>query len=141
MTPHALLFTLAAIGISETVYLIRKRTVQEKPVCIIGETCHIVLESKYSKMFGIPNDVLGLLFYLMISAITAFLVIGIEPVIWLDRLAKVLVLGAATLSLYLIYLQWRVLKAWCFWCLMSATTVFLMAAIVLLTNLRILSYL
>lgn len=33
MTPHALLFTLAATGISETVYLIRSCITQKAPVC------------------------------------------------------------------------------------------------------------
>lgn len=137
MTPQALLFTLAAIGISETVYLVRKRIMQERPVCIIGETCHQVLESRYNKMFIIPNDVLGLIFYIVISFITAFLVIGIEPIIWWDRLVRALMLGGTLLSLYFIYLQWRVIRAWCFWCLMSALTIFLMELIVIVSGLKI----
>lgn len=135
MTPHALLFTLAAIGISETVYLIRKRIAQERPVCIIGQECHQVLESKYNKILGIPTDITGLVFYVVISLITAFLVIGLEPIVWLDRLAKVLILGGAFVSLYFIYLQWRVIKAWCLWCLISAFTTFFMALIVLTSDL------
>ncbi|MDA2922595.1 vitamin K epoxide reductase family protein [Patescibacteria group bacterium AH-259-L07] len=135
MTPHALLFTLAAIGISETVYLIRKRTAQERPVCVIGQQCHQVLESKYNNIFGIPNEISGLIFYVAISFITAFLVIGIEPMVLWDRLAEVLIAGGVLLSLVFIYLQWRVIKAWCFWCLMSAITVFLMGLIVLISDL------
>ena len=135
MTPYALLFTLAAIGISETVYLIRKRMAQEKPVCFLGGGCHLVLESKFNKLFGVHNDVLGLVFYIVISLITAFLVIWIEPMVWLDALAKILILGGVIMSALFTYLQWRIIKAWCFWCLMSAITVFLMAIIVLTSNL------
>lgn len=137
MTPQALLFTLAAIGISETMYLIRKRTIQEKPVCVIGERCHLVLESKYSKIFGIPNDVLGLMFYIVMSLITAFLVIEIEPIIWWNRLAKVLILSGVLLSFYFIYLQWRIIKIWCFWCLMSAFTILLMGLVVIINGLKL----
>lgn len=137
MTAPALLFTLAAIGISETVYLIRQRMMQERPACIIGEACHLVLESRYNQMFGISNDVLGLVFYIILAGITAFVVIGVEPIIWWSRLAQLLILGGTLFSLYFIYLQWRVIKAWCFWCLMSAGTIFFMAIIVLLTNLKV----
>ena len=38
MTSFALLFTMASIGISETVYLIRKRVAAEKPMA-----CHSCL--------------------------------------------------------------------------------------------------
>lgn len=137
MTFHALLFTLAAIGISETVYLIRKRMAQEKPVCILGEDCQRVLESKYNKISGIHNEVLGLAFYIAISFLTAFLVIGIEPMILWDMSVKILIALGVVMSIILIYLQWRVIKAWCFWCVLSALTVFVMGIIVLTTELII----
>lgn len=133
MTSYALLFTLSAIGISETVYLIKKRKAGERPVCVIGEQCHQVLESKHNKTLGVHNDVLGLALYILISFITAFLVIGIEPMAFWKKLASISILAAAVASLYLIYLQWRVIRAWCFWCLISAFTVFLMAGIILTT--------
>lgn len=134
MTPHALLFTLAAIGISITVYLLRTRAEQEKLVCVIGERCQEVLESKYNKIFGVPNEFPGLLFYCTIILFTAFVVIGVEPLLLWGKLTKIFIAVAALLSLYLIYLQWRVIKVWCFWCLMSAATVFLMEIIVLVSD-------
>ena len=134
MTAYALLFTLSAIGISETVYLIRKRRAGQRPVCVIGEQCHEVLESKYNKILGVVhNDILGLLLYFFISFITSFFVIGIEPLELWKRIAEISILLATLTSLFLIYIQWRVIKAWCFWCLMSAFTVFLMAGIILTT--------
>jgi len=137
MTPHALLFTLAAIGIAETVYLIRKRMAQEEPVCILGEDCQRVLESKYNKILGIHNEIFGLAFYIAISFLTAFLVIGIEPMIFWDMSVKILIALGVVMSIILIYLQWRVIKAWCFWCVLSALTVFVMGIIVLTTELII----
>src|SRR3989344_3961588 len=82
MTTFALLFTLSAIGISETMYLIRTRIAAEEPVCPIGEGCATVLTSKYSKIFIIPNDILGLLAYVVISFIAALLVIGVGVSFW-----------------------------------------------------------
>jgi len=134
MTSFALLFTLSAIGISETVYLIRKRMAFERPVCPIGGGCAAVLESKYNKIFVIPNDVLGLLFYIAASFISAFLVIGVEPLALWNFILKLSVASGALFSIFLTYLQWRVIGAWCFWCLMSAFTIWLMGIIILTTS-------
>lgn len=134
MTALALIFTLSAIGISETFYLIRKRIASEKPVCVLGEDCHLVLTSKYSRLFFIPNDVLGFITYIVIALISAFLVIGIEPISFWGLTLKILVLIASLISLLLTYLQWKVIKAWCFWCLMSAFTIWLMAVIIIVTK-------
>lgn len=135
MTNHALLFTLAAIGVSETVYLIQVRKAAARPVCVIGGNCHKVLESRYSKTLGIHNDVLGLVFYSGVSILTAFLVITPGVQWWWEMLVRILIDIGAVFSLYLSYLQWRVIRQWCFWCLMSAVTVYLMFLIVITTQL------
>ncbi len=137
MTPHALLFTLTTIGISETAYLIRKRLAKERPVCVIGQECHLVLESKYNNILGIPNEVAGFVFYVAISLMTAFLIIGTEPVALWVASAKILIGIGVVMSIVFTYLQWQVIKAWCFWCLMSAVTVFLMAFIITTSDLTV----
>ena len=131
MLAHVLLFVLAVIGVGETAYLLYKRIVKERPICVIGQECHRVLESKYNKILGIPNEIPGLIFFIAISFITAFLVIELGPIIWWDMLTKFLILGAFLMSLYFMYLQWRVIKAWCFWCILSAVLVFAMLLVVL----------
>jgi uncharacterized membrane protein len=129
MTAFALLFTLAAIGISEAVYLIRTRKAAEQPVCLIGGQCAVVLTSKYNKLFGFHNDVAGLLFYIAALVLTALLVLEMGPERLLVQLFSLMLAGASFLSVLLVYIQWRVLKAWCFWCLMSAFTVWGMTCI------------
>ena len=133
MTSLALLFTLSAIGISETVYLIRKRIASEKPTCPIGGGCEIVLTSKYSKLFIIPNDLLGLVAYIAIALVAAFLVIGVQPIFLWNFLLKILVTIASLMSIFFTYLQWRVIRVWCFWCLMSAFTIWLMGIILIVS--------
>ena len=133
MTALALLFTLAAIGISETMYLIRKRTAAEEPLCFIGEDCTVVLSSKYRKIFLVPNDVLGLLAYVVIAILAALLVIGVGPLNFLKNALTIMITVASVVSLFFTYLQWRVLRAWCFWCLMSAFTIWLMGIIILVS--------
>ena len=134
MTTLALIFTLAAIGISETVYLIRQRVSAQKVSCPINGECERVLNSKYNKIFIIPNDILGLLAYLVIAVMAAFLVIGIEPVVFWNLVIKILVTIASLASVFFTYLQWRVIRVWCFWCLMSAGTIWLMGVILLINN-------
>lgn len=135
MTAHALLFTLAAIGISETAYLIRKRRAMERPVCFIGEDCTKVLTSKFSRIFFfIHNDTAGFLFYIFISLITAFLVMGISPIPFWILTAKIAIFAGAALSCFFIFLQWKIIRAWCFWCLMSSFTIFTMGFIILISN-------
>ena len=136
MTPYALLFTLSAIGLSITEYLIRHRRAASLPVCPIGEDCSVVLTSKYSKTLGVQNDVLGLLFYLFALFMTAFMVLEL-PYQTLISLGFKSALGVASLtSLYFTYLQWRVIKAWCFWCLGSAFTILAMDIIILYTLIK-----
>jgi len=135
MTSFALLFTLASIGISETVYLIRKRIASEKPICPIGDGCETVLTSKYNKIFNIPNDILGLSAYITISIFAAFLVIGVAPTFLWSFVIKILIGIASIMSFIFTYLQWRVIRAWCFWCLMSAFTIWLMGIIILISGL------
>lgn len=144
LTPLALLFTLSAIGIAETVYLIRKRKGEQTPVCFIGSGCHVVLESKYNKILGIHNDVLGLVFYIFICAMSALILmsqdgsqaslIGAFPVSILKTIDMLAILSGAVMSIYFTFLQAFVIRQWCFWCLMSAFTVFAMTAIVLLSG-------
>ena len=134
MTPEALIFTLSALGISETVYLIKKRLMAQLPICPIGEGCTKVLTSKWSKIFIVPNDVLGLLFYIVCSFIMALLVIGIGPLMFWNNIIKILLITGSVMSLFFTYLQFKVIKAWCFWCLMSASTIWLMLIIILLSG-------
>ena len=131
MTALALIFTLSAVGISETMYLVRKRIAFEKPICPIGENCTVVLSSKYNKLFIIPNDMLGLLSYVCTAVISAFLVIEIGPSTLWQTILTIMILSMSLASMFLAYLQWRVIHAWCFWCLMSACTIWLMAVIIL----------
>src|SRR3989344_7572753 len=131
MTSQALLFTLSALGISETVYLIKKRLLSQEPVCPVGDNCLAVLGSKYNKTLFIPNDALGLLFYVASAIITAFLVIEIPPLTFWNTAMQIFIIAGSLLSVYFTYLQFRIIKAWCFWCLMSACTIWLMAVIII----------
>ena len=129
MTLYALLFTLTALGISETAYLIGTRRQQKMPRCIFGTSCHIVLQSKYRTTFGIYNDVLGLCFYGVLAILIALLILSATFIdVWIVATKILLVIGSV-MSVYFTYLQWRYLTVWCFWCLVSAVTIWFMTFI------------
>lgn len=130
-----LIFAFSAIGVGETIYLIKKRIVAEKPICFINEYCENALNSKYNKIFSIHIDILGLLFYVAVLFIASFLIIEIQPIIFWDLVLKILVATASLMSVFFTYLQWKVIRAWCFWCLVSAFTIWLMGLIILINNL------
>ncbi len=136
LTPHALLFTISAIGVSETAYLIKKRIASERPVCPIGQGCETVLNSKYNRLFfGIHNDMAGLAFYILLAGISALVVIGTNYTQILIGLANFASITASLMSIIFTYLQGKVIQAWCFWCLMSALTVALIDIILLTAKL------
>ena len=93
--------------------------------------CDIVLASTYSKIFKIPNDILGLLFYSATAIMSACLIAGISNAPILMMLIKISITAGAFMSLILVYIEWRIIKAWCFWCTVSAITVWLMGIILL----------
>lgn len=135
MTALSLIFTLAAIGISETAYLIRERMNHRNPVCVIGGKCLVVLQSKYNRIFLIPNEYLGMAFYLGLAFLASLLVIGVGPLELWERAVEVMLALGVLFFLFFLFLQWKVIKAWCFWCVMAATTTFLMAIIVFFADL------
>ena len=62
-----------------------------------------------------------------------FLIFGIEPISLWSLILKILVAIAAITSFFFTYLQWHVVRSWCFWCLMSACTTWLMGIIILVS--------
>jgi uncharacterized membrane protein len=139
MTAHALLFTFSCIGIAETFWLIKKRRAVEARRAAGDEVHSKVLLSRYNRLlFGIHNDVMGLLFYTASAALTALLVLGRGPLEWIYALEVAFVAGAVFMSLVFVYLMGRVLHYWCPWCLLSAYLTFAMGIIVLTSNLLIL---
>lgn len=124
-----LVLIISLIGVLETIYLIHKRRLADHPVCPMGGRCDIVLSSKYNKTLGIHNDIAGLAFYVFFVALSILFLFEYQFVLAYQSIiltaASVVLMIATLMSLRFIYLQWRVIKAWCFWCLMSAGTVFL----------------
>jgi len=112
------LIVLGLLGIVDTVYLIWKGRIKEPLVCPIGQDCNKVLESKWNKIFFIKNDILGLLFYVGVIVGAVLLLLEFNEII---KTILIFASGIAVLfSSFLVFIQAKVIKNYCFYCLISA---------------------
>ncbi len=115
------IFLLAGIiGFFDATYLATNHFLNITPPCIATSGCDTVTTSEYSKILGIPVALLGAFFYL--SAVMA----GIYFIDSRKKVAiKIMVLLGIVgfvMSLWFVSLQLFVIKALCFYCLISALT-------------------
>ena len=124
---------LALIGLADASYLLYKKLKKEKLVCFFGEDCDRVTKSKYGYSFGIPNEVLGVGFYLFTLALFVLSQLGNTMLFGVPLLSLLLlaVILASLASLYLLFLQAFILKEWCEWCVLSAFVNFLILFFIL----------
>ena len=126
MSANALIVSLSILGGAETIYLIVCRIRQRHPVCFEGQACSLVLESKFSRLFAVHNDVLGLFFFAIVACVAASAWAGIRSS---GMLLGALLAGGSAMSAAFTYIQWRVIRVWCTWCLISAFTTWAMDAV------------
>jgi len=119
----------AFLGFLIALYIYYKKTRQKQLVCLIGEDCSKVVTSKYSRLFGMRLEVLGMIYY-------GFVVLyyGLDGALFQDNFSLVdnAVAGTSILafliSLYLTVIQLVVLRDLCEWCIASgilSTVIFL----------------
>ena len=111
------LIVLAILGIFDSGYLIKKRVKKQPLSCPINGECEKVVESKWNAIFFIKNDILGLLYYFLILFLVLYLFFISEKLLFLIKILS----GASLLfSLFLVFIQAKIIKRYCFYCLISA---------------------
>lgn len=102
-------------------YIEHKKRKKEKLICIIGEDCDKILNSRYGRVFGVPLEVFGMLYYAVVVLLSVLLLAGTKVVGALTVACILVSLGAfaAFFSVVLIYIQCCVIKEWCEYCLAS----------------------
>ncbi|MBI2620730.1 hypothetical protein HYW61_00700 [candidate division WWE3 bacterium] len=107
---------LNLLGIIDTAFLLYKRIKKTPLVCPLNHDCKAVLDSRWSHLFGIPNETLGLLFYLL----TLTLAFGSIHIQQTSTIIRIVTFGGALYSTYLAGIQIIRLKNFCLYCLISA---------------------
>ena len=116
-----LLTILAILGLLDSWYIFYKKQKNEKLVCFVGQDCNEVVNSKYSHIYGVPNEILGIIFYLSVLGLTGFVALGTTELHGVSLMAVIhfLAFFALVSSIFLTAIQAFVLKAWCEYCLVA----------------------
>lgn len=122
----------AFLGFADSAYLLAKRLSGGPIPCALGFTgCDTVDKSSYSAFLGIPLALYGTIFYLLVGFLAMFY-LDTKKVVALRMYAILATLGFLS-SVYFVYLQAYVIKAFCIFCLFSAavsTILFILGIIV-----------
>ena len=111
---------LAFVGFLDSTYLTTQHYLGAIPPCLLTEGCAAVLTSEWSKVFGLPVALLGGVYYLALLLLTtAYLKTGREK--FMFTAAFMTALGIIS-SIWLVVLQFFIIKEICFYCMISATT-------------------
>ncbi len=120
-TAIAAFITLAIAGIVDAGYLVWKhyKHAAAPLICPLNHDCSKVTESKWSTIFGVRNEVLGLLFY--VAMLIAGVLMFIMPQFAMLSLLVMIAVGFGLLfSLFLLWVQLYKVKDYCFYCMLSA---------------------
>lgn len=113
-----ILYVCAIIGIMDTLYLIYHKIKGTDVACLFfpKEWCYKVQHSPQSKTFGVPNSYLGFIMYVLILLMTYMFAGGVLA-FW--PIQAIITFGFL-FSMYFLYIQAFVLRAFCTWCVISA---------------------
>ena len=115
----AVVFLVFALGgFTDSIYLTAKHYSGGPIPCAIFTGCDTVTTSAYSMFLGIPVALLGALYYFGVLALT--LMYLDKPVVTRLRRAAILTPLGFLASFYFTFLQFFILHAFCFYCLVSA---------------------
>jgi len=123
--PAYTMLALTLIGIAVALYVGKGNYTGEPLWCPIIDGCNVVVNSPYSRIFGVPMAYFGFIYYLYMFALAARL--AFDPFSASLRFRAILYAGVgAASSLYFMYLQLGYIQAVCIYCLISAITTFLL---------------
>lgn len=106
------------VGLTDAGYLTVKHYSKSSVICSISQGCDKVLSSDYAVIFGIPVALFGVIFY-FVALVLAVHFFTQKTYHWVLNVWATIGLIS---TIYLLYLQAFVLKAWCQYCLLSAIT-------------------
>ncbi|HSH39506.1 MAG TPA: vitamin K epoxide reductase family protein [Chthoniobacterales bacterium] len=131
---RAILYTICAViaaaGLANATYLTASHVAGETVTCLASARCSEVLASKYASIAGVPLAAIGAVGYFITFSTATLAAFGRETA----RRVLTLTIGAMFIgTLWLLYLQAFVIKAFCDYCLLSAAMIFALAGIVIVT--------
>ena len=123
--PSYFMLALTLIGIADAVYVAHGNYAGAPLWCPILDGCNTVINSPYSRVFGVPMSYFGFIYYVFMFGLAARL--AYDPFSNSLRFRAILyaALGAVS-SIYFMYLQIGFIREICSYCLISAVTSFVL---------------
>ena len=120
-SPRPGLFILAAIlalaGLADSIYLTVTHLTGENVTCLASSGCSEVLSSSYASVGPIPLGAIGAAGYFAAFSLATLAAFGFARA---RTFLTVMVAGMLATTLWLFYVQARILHAFCDFCLLSA---------------------
>lgn len=120
---------LALAGLADALYLTVQHVTGQAVPCSVISGCEEVLTSSYAVIAGVPLAAVGAAAYFSVFSLAILAVFGYRSA---GVLLRPLVAVMGLVSLWLIYLQAFVLRAFCQFCLLSAAITIALLVVVLL---------
>ena len=129
----ALAALLALVGIGDSIYLTAQHLLGNSLRCTITSGCSEVLGSSYASVAGYPLAAVGAVAYFTAFSLATLAAFGYARA----RALLALLVGSMLLvTLWLLYVQAFVLRAFCQYCLLSAAITGALAVIVVAQRIR-----
>lgn len=114
------ILVLAFCGLADSAYLAQHVASGAPVICNVQglSNCNLVIQSKYSELFGVPLADIGVLFYSILFVLAALELIIFDA--FLRRLLQVGAIIGVIASIYFVSLEAFVIHAFCEYCLTSA---------------------
>ena len=133
MLIHIGILVLGLCGFMVARHIFHHKRIGKLLVCPIKFDCNTVVNSDYSKFFGIPLELLGMTYYgFTVFLHLLFILIPNNLNDFVLGVSTALAVAAFVFSLYLISILFFVLKKGCSWCFVSAgisTLIFILATL------------
>ncbi len=121
--PNWLTGIILAVGFAgfiDASYITAKRFLGSPLTCYFFGGCDAVNASPYSLLFGVPISLLGSIFYLLVILLTVAYIQNKKPVV--AKWMMVVTTLGFLFSMYFLSIQAFVIKAYCFYCVISVFT-------------------
>ncbi len=126
---------VALLGLVLSFYIWNSKRKNRPLICPLKSDCDAVVKSDFSRLFGIPLEILGMIYY----ALTAlgYAIFSFYP-LWKTPLPTFIFLVITTIaflfSIYLTSVQAFAIRQWCVWCLASASFCAILFATTIIGN-------
>lgn len=134
MWSYGLAMLVSLVGLVDAMYLTIEHLSGRSVKCTVTAGCSQVLSSSYAAIGGIPTAAFGAMAYFAAFSLATLALFGYRQA---RPVFAALATAMMAMSMWLVYLQAVVLKAFCQYCLLSAAMTVVLAGIAVFNSRRV----